>query len=69
MSVPSVAAACSVLLHAAICRRELAIEIDRERAADLGVPVAQIAASLRSLMAADPIGTLKDGGRVIEGLL
>ncbi|PRQ07087.1 efflux RND transporter permease subunit [Enhygromyxa salina] len=45
---------------------ELAIEIDRERAADLGVPVAQIAASLRSLMAADPIGTLKDGGDVYD---
>lgn len=45
---------------------ELAVEIDRERAADLGVPVAQIAASLRSLMAADPIGTLKDGGDVYD---
>jgi HAE1 family hydrophobic/amphiphilic exporter-1 len=45
---------------------ELAIEIDRERAADLGVPVAQIAASLRSLMAADAIGTLKDDGEVFD---
>ncbi|NVB38548.1 efflux RND transporter permease subunit [Pseudenhygromyxa sp. WMMC2535] len=45
---------------------ELAIEIDRERAADLGVPVAQIAAGLRSLMAADPIGTLKDEGEVYD---
>lgn len=45
---------------------ELSITIDRERAADLGVPVAQIAASLRSLMAADPIGTLKDGGDVYD---
>ena len=45
---------------------ELAIHIDRERAADLGVPVAQIAAGLRSLMAADPIGTLKDEGDVYD---
>ncbi|PRP91051.1 Multidrug resistance protein MdtB [Enhygromyxa salina] len=45
---------------------ELAIEIDRERAADLGVPVAQIAGSLRSLMSADPVGTLKDGGDVYD---
>lgn len=45
---------------------ELAIEIDRERAADLGVPVAQIAAGLRSLMAADAIGTLKDDGEVFD---
>jgi HAE1 family hydrophobic/amphiphilic exporter-1 len=45
---------------------ELAIEIDRERAADLGVPVVQIAAGLRSLMAADAIGTLKDDGEVFD---
>jgi len=45
---------------------ELAIEIDRERAADLGIPVAQIAAGLRSLMSADPIGTLKDAGEVYD---
>ncbi len=45
---------------------ELAIRIDRERAADLGVPVAQIAMTLRSLMAADPVGTLKDEGEVYD---
>jgi HAE1 family hydrophobic/amphiphilic exporter-1 len=45
---------------------ELAIHIDRERAADLGVPVIQIAATLRSLMAADPVGTLKDEGEVYD---
>jgi HAE1 family hydrophobic/amphiphilic exporter-1 len=45
---------------------ELAIHIDRERAADLGVPVAQIAATLRSLMAADAIGTLKEEGEVYD---
>lgn len=45
---------------------ELAIRIDRERAADLGVPVAQIAMTLRSLMAADPVGTLKDDGEVYD---
>src|SRR5690606_22151771 len=45
---------------------ELAIQIDRERAADLGVPVAQIGATLRSLMAADAIGTLKEDGEVYD---
>ncbi|MCA9684389.1 MAG: efflux RND transporter permease subunit, partial [Myxococcales bacterium] len=45
---------------------ELAIMIDRERAADLGVPAIQIAATLRSLMAADAIGTLKDEGEVYD---
>ena len=32
----------------------------------LGVPVAQIAMTLRSLMAADPVGTLKDEGEVYD---
>ncbi|WP_053335465.1 efflux RND transporter permease subunit [Plesiocystis pacifica] len=45
---------------------ELAIEIDRERAADLGVPVAAVASTLRTLMAADAIGTLKDDGEVYD---
>ena len=45
---------------------ELAIRIDRERAADLGVPVVLIAATLRSLMAADPVATLKDEGEVYD---
>lgn len=45
---------------------ELAIEVDRARAGDLGVPVAQVASTLRSLMAADAIGTLKDEGEVYD---
>ncbi len=45
---------------------ELAIIIDRERAADLGVPAIQIASTLRSLMAADAIGSLKDDGEVYD---
>jgi hydrophobic/amphiphilic exporter-1 (mainly G- bacteria), HAE1 family len=45
---------------------ELAVHINRERAADLGVPAAQIAATLRSLMAADAVGTLKQDGEVYD---
>jgi HAE1 family hydrophobic/amphiphilic exporter-1 len=40
---------------------ELGIEIDRERAASLGVPVAAIATTIRSLIAGDKISELKDG--------
>jgi hydrophobic/amphiphilic exporter-1 (mainly G- bacteria), HAE1 family len=40
---------------------ELGIEIDRERAASLGVPVAAAAATIRSLIAGDKITELKDG--------
>mgnify|MGYP001558562034 FL=1 len=40
---------------------ELAIEIDRDRAADLGVPAAAIATTLRSLIAGDKITDYKDG--------
>jgi HAE1 family hydrophobic/amphiphilic exporter-1 len=40
---------------------EVAIRIDRERAADLGVPVSSIATSVRYLMAGDPVSELKDG--------
>jgi HAE1 family hydrophobic/amphiphilic exporter-1 len=40
---------------------ELGIEIDRERAASLGVPVAAIATTIRSLIAGDKITELKDG--------
>jgi HAE1 family hydrophobic/amphiphilic exporter-1 len=40
---------------------ELAVEIDRDRAADLGVPVAAIAASLRALIAGDKVTEYKEG--------
>ena len=40
---------------------EVALQIDRERAAALGVPVASIALAIRSLMAGDPVSELKDG--------
>ncbi len=40
---------------------ELAIEIDRARAADLGVPVASIAMTIRALLAGDKVTELKQG--------
>jgi len=40
---------------------EIAVHIDRDRAADLGVPVASIATTLRYLMAGDAVSQLKDG--------
>jgi hydrophobic/amphiphilic exporter-1 (mainly G- bacteria), HAE1 family len=40
---------------------ELAVEIDRDRAGDLGVPVAAIATTVRALIAGDKVTELKDG--------
>jgi HAE1 family hydrophobic/amphiphilic exporter-1 len=40
---------------------EVAIRIDRDRAADLGVPVSSIATTVRYLMAGDAVSELKDG--------
>jgi hydrophobic/amphiphilic exporter-1 (mainly G- bacteria), HAE1 family len=40
---------------------ELSVEIDRARAADLGVPVAAIATTIRALIAGDKVTELKDG--------
>jgi HAE1 family hydrophobic/amphiphilic exporter-1 len=40
---------------------ELAIEIDRERAANMGVPVAAIATTIRALIAGDKVTEFKDG--------
>ncbi|MDX2023062.1 MAG: efflux RND transporter permease subunit [Deltaproteobacteria bacterium] len=40
---------------------ELAINIDRDRAAELGVPVAAIASTLRALVAGDKVTELKEG--------
>jgi hydrophobic/amphiphilic exporter-1 (mainly G- bacteria), HAE1 family len=42
-------------------RPELVIDIDRDRAADLGVPVAAIATTIRALIAGDKVTELKDG--------
>jgi HAE1 family hydrophobic/amphiphilic exporter-1 len=41
---------------------EVAFEVDRERAADLGVPASAIATTTRALMAGDAVSELKDGG-------
>ncbi|MCB9556506.1 MAG: efflux RND transporter permease subunit [Deltaproteobacteria bacterium] len=41
---------------------EVAVVIDRDRAADLGVPVATIAASLRTLVAGEKVGELNTDG-------
>jgi len=40
---------------------EVDIDIARERAADLGVPVASVGSSIRAFMAGDAVSTLKDG--------
>lgn len=43
---------------------ELLIVVDRERAADLGVPLATVAMTVRSLVAADASGTFKADGEL-----
>jgi hydrophobic/amphiphilic exporter-1 (mainly G- bacteria), HAE1 family len=40
---------------------ELGLEVDRDRSAELGVPVAAIATTLRALIAGDKVTELKDG--------
>jgi HAE1 family hydrophobic/amphiphilic exporter-1 len=40
---------------------ELAIDIDRDRAAELGIPVAAVATTLRALVAGDKVTELKEG--------
>jgi HAE1 family hydrophobic/amphiphilic exporter-1 len=40
---------------------ELSVDIDRDRAAELGVPVAAIATTLRALVAGDKVTELKEG--------
>lgn len=42
---------------------ELSITIDRARAAQLGLSTAALAAALRTVLGADPLGTLRDRGR------
>ena len=45
--------------NSAAGRPEVSIEIDRDRAADLGVPVASVATAVRALVAGDPVGELR----------
>ena len=45
---------------------EVAVEIDRERAAALGVSVAAIASTIRALVAGDAISEIKDRGEVYD---
>lgn len=45
------------------------IDIDRDRAARLGVASAQIAATLRAVLGGAPVGTLRDGAREHEIML
>jgi HAE1 family hydrophobic/amphiphilic exporter-1 len=40
---------------------ELGLNVDRDRAASLGVPIASLATTIRSLMAGDTVSELKDG--------
>jgi hydrophobic/amphiphilic exporter-1 (mainly G- bacteria), HAE1 family len=42
---------------------EVAINIDRDRAADLGVPIASIASTVRSMMAGDKVSEISTGGQ------
>ena len=45
---------------------ELGIDIDRERAADLGIPVATIATTVRALLAGDAASELKQGSNTYD---
>ena len=42
---------------------EIRLEIDRERAADLGVPAVTIGRTIRALLAGEKVGSFEDGGR------
>ena len=42
---------------------EVAINIDRDRAADLGVPIAAIASTVRSMMAGDKVSEISSDGQ------
>jgi hypothetical protein len=48
---------------------EVAIEVDRNKAADLGIPVASVARTIRSLMAGDTISDLKEGSDIYDVIL
>lgn len=48
---------------------EVSIEVDRNKAADLGIPVASVARTVRSLMAGDTISDLKEGSDIYDVIL
>ncbi|MBK7828170.1 efflux RND transporter permease subunit [Nannocystis sp.] len=48
---------------------EVAIQVDRNKAADLGVPVAAVARTIRALMAGDTISDLKEGSDIYDVIL
>ena len=48
---------------------EVAIEVDRNKAADLGIPVASVARTVRALMAGDTISDLKEGSDIYDVIL
>jgi hydrophobic/amphiphilic exporter-1 (mainly G- bacteria), HAE1 family len=48
---------------------EVEIVVDRDRAADLGVPVASVASTIRAMVAADAVSELKDGVNVYDIVL
>jgi HAE1 family hydrophobic/amphiphilic exporter-1 len=48
---------------------EFAVEVDRNKAADLGVPVASVARTVRALMAGDRISDLKEGSDIYDVIL
>jgi HAE1 family hydrophobic/amphiphilic exporter-1 len=50
-------------------RPEIGIEIDRDRAAALGVPVSTVATTMRSFMAGDAVTELKQGGDTYDVIL
>ena len=45
---------------------EVGIEIDRNKAADLGIPVVTIAQTIRALVAGDAVSSLKDGADIYD---
>ncbi|HMI94327.1 MAG TPA: efflux RND transporter permease subunit [Polyangiales bacterium] len=45
---------------------ELSVQLDRESAASLGVPVASVATTIRALMAGDAVSEIKDGINVYD---
>jgi HAE1 family hydrophobic/amphiphilic exporter-1 len=45
---------------------EVSLSVNRERAADLGVPVASIGSSIRALVADDPVSELKEGTDIYD---
>lgn len=48
---------------------EIAVDVDRNKAADLGVPVASIANTVRALIADDAIADIKEGADVYDVIL